>query len=73
MKLDSQEILEQPDFKDYLLIKLNAKGFVQIDLKASFKGNITKSDIDNYADLYSYSVKAIEKKGYNLQPEEIKK
>jgi hypothetical protein len=67
------EIEQIPDFKDELTFKLNAKGFIQVDLKARFLNKITKSDIDNYADLYSYSVKAIEKKGYNLQPEEIKK
>ena len=71
--MNPQEIEQQPDFKDELTFKLNAKGFIQVDLKARFLKNLTKSDIDNYADLYSYSVKSIEKKGYNLQPEEIKK
>lgn len=71
--MNPQEIEQTADFKDELTYKLNAKGFIQVDLKARFLTEITKKDIDELADKYSHAVKAIEKKGYNLQPEEIKK
>lgn len=73
MNPQDKEIEKSPDFKDELMYKLNAKGFIQVDLKGKFMTEITKKDIDELADKYSYAVKAIEKKGYNLQPEEIKK